>query len=81
MQLISHGISNDAVIPGGLAFVVTGSSTLISFSTSRNPYLGRNTVLNETKSVVLSCHDPDVPAHPRSPITPWYFPTPRPRCR
>jgi len=62
MRLCSQSFDNGATIPGELAFAVIDPASHIALSRNRNPHLAWGSVPDDTKSFVLTCHDPDVPS-------------------
>ena len=62
MKLWSHSFGNDSPIPGEFAFAVTDPASHVALSTNRNPHLAWSDLPAGTKSLVLICHDPDVPS-------------------
>jgi len=62
MQLTSDGFKDMAAIPGRFAFAVPDPAQHLKLSDNRNPQLGWSGVPAGTKSVVLICHDTDVPS-------------------
>lgn len=62
MELWSHSFNDGAFIPGEFAFAVPHPETRITLSANHNPHLGWDEPPAGTKSLVLICHDPDVPS-------------------
>jgi Raf kinase inhibitor-like YbhB/YbcL family protein len=62
MKLISKSISHNEPVPGRCAFAVQGDP--IDFSDNKNPHVSWVDVPNDAESLVLICHDPDVPSKP-----------------
>lgn len=62
MQLWSDSFKDGAVIPGEFAFCVTDPGSHVALSANRNPHLAWRDVPAGTQSLVLICHDPDVPS-------------------
>lgn len=64
MKLTSSAFGDNQPIPGGCAFCVADPEKHVAMGTNRNPGLVWSEVPPETKSLVLVCHDPDVPSKP-----------------
>lgn len=62
MQLESSSFAAGAAIPGEFAFAVPDPKNHIALSHNRNPQLSWSGAPAGTKSLVLICHDPDVPS-------------------
>jgi phosphatidylethanolamine-binding protein (PEBP) family uncharacterized protein len=62
MQLSSRSFRDGGPIPGEFAFAVINPDNHVSPSDNRNPHLAWSDVPDGTKSLVLICHDPDVPS-------------------
>jgi Raf kinase inhibitor-like YbhB/YbcL family protein len=62
MKLTSGSFSDNGKIPGDNAFCVIDAKTHVSMSKNRNPDLSWSDLPAGTKSLVLICHDPDVPS-------------------
>jgi Raf kinase inhibitor-like YbhB/YbcL family protein len=62
MQLTSEGFKDMAAIPGRLAFAVPDPAQHVKLSDNRNPQLAWSGLPAGTKSLVLICHDTDVPS-------------------
>lgn len=62
MKLYSDSFNDGAAIPGEFAFAVAGSDEPIALSSNRNPHLRWEDVPAGTQSLLLVCHDPDVPS-------------------
>ncbi|CAM3842206.1 hypothetical protein EV679_3222 [Kerstersia gyiorum] len=62
MQLISHSFKDGQSIPGEFAFAVPDAAQHIALSSNRNPHLAWSDVPAGTRSLVIVCHDPDVPS-------------------
>lgn len=62
MKLTSSCFSDNAPIPGECAFAVAHPETRIALSDNRNPDLEWSDVPGGTQSLVVVCHDPDVPS-------------------
>jgi len=64
MQIVSESFDHDGAIPGRCAFCVPDASGHVSLGGNKNPALSWSEVPEGTKSLVLLCHDPDVPSVP-----------------
>ena len=64
MKLTSKDFSDKGRIPGEFAFCVPDPKTHVTLSKNRNPDLSWSDLPAGTKSLVLVCHDPDVPSKP-----------------
>lgn len=64
MKLSSDSFRDGAAIPGHYAFAVPDPKAHIKPSQNRNPHLAWSDLPKGTQSVVLICHDPDVPSKP-----------------
>jgi Raf kinase inhibitor-like YbhB/YbcL family protein len=62
MKLWSDSFSDNGKIPGRLAFCVIDPATHATLSDNRNPHLAWSDVPDGTKSLVVICHDRDVPS-------------------
>jgi hypothetical protein len=62
MKLTSSSFQDGARIPGEFAFCVIEPRTHVTLSTNRNPHLAWSGLPRGTRSLVLICHDPDVPS-------------------
>ena len=62
MRLWSNSFANNARIPGEFAFAVIHPTDHVALSTNRNPHLAWSDLPANTGSLVLICHDPDVPS-------------------
>lgn len=62
MKLWSNSFDEGDTIPGDFAFCVIDPASHVRLSGNRNPHLAWNGVPEATKSLVLVCHDPDVPS-------------------
>lgn len=62
MKLISSCFSENGVIPGECAFAVPHPETRIALSSNVNPDLEWSDLPPGVQSLVLICHDPDVPS-------------------
>jgi Raf kinase inhibitor-like YbhB/YbcL family protein len=64
MKLFSKSFSNNARIPAEFAFCAPDPKTHVTLSKNRNPDLAWSDLPAGTKSLVLICHDTDVPSKP-----------------
>jgi len=64
MQLVSSSFSDGQAIPGDFAFCVPDEESHATFGGNRNPAFEWEGLPTETRSLVLICHDPDVPSQP-----------------
>nr|VFK25042.1 MAG: hypothetical protein BECKMB1821G_GA0114241_10119 [Candidatus Kentron sp. MB]VFK35433.1 MAG: hypothetical protein BECKMB1821I_GA0114274_11184 [Candidatus Kentron sp. MB]VFK77294.1 MAG: hypothetical protein BECKMB1821H_GA0114242_11203 [Candidatus Kentron sp. MB] len=64
MQLDCANFSNNQPIPGDHAFCVPDPKNHATFGGNKNPTLSWRDVPAEAKSLVLICHDSDVPSKP-----------------
>ena len=64
MQLTSSAFQDNQPIPGEYAFAVPDPQQHVTLSANRNPPLAWSDLPAGTKSLVLLCHDPDVPSKP-----------------
>jgi len=62
MKLWSDSFSDNGNIPGKLAFCVMDAKTHAALSDNRNPHLAWSGVPAGTQSLVVICHDRDVPS-------------------
>jgi Raf kinase inhibitor-like YbhB/YbcL family protein len=62
MRLWSDSFADGAWLPADLAFCVTDSVSHVTFSGNKNPHLAWAELPIGAKSLVLTCHDPDVPS-------------------
>lgn len=62
MKLWSNSFREGAVIPGECAFCVIDPGAHVRLSDNRNPHLAWSDVPDDAKSLVLICHDGDVPS-------------------
>lgn len=62
MELRSNSIVDGSDIPGEYAFCVPAPDTHVTLAPNRNPHLAWTDVPAGTRSLVLICHDPDVPS-------------------
>jgi len=64
MQLSSPDFQDQQAIPGEFAFGVPDPANHVALSANRNPTLRWSDLPAGTRSLVLICHDPDVPSRP-----------------
>ena len=64
MKLSSSGFRDGQAVPGANAFCVPDPLTHVALAENRNPALAWADLPEGTKSLVLICHDPDVPTVP-----------------
>ncbi|MEJ2385018.1 MAG: YbhB/YbcL family Raf kinase inhibitor-like protein [Xanthomonadales bacterium] len=64
MKLSSPNFSDGKPIPGGNAFCVQDPDNHVALADNRSPALAWSDLPAGTKSLVLVCHDPDVPTRP-----------------
>ena len=62
MKLWSNSFKDGAYLPGEFAFAVSHPETHLSLSANRNPHFAWEQLPAATQSLVLICHDPDVPS-------------------
>jgi len=62
MKLWSNSFADGAPIPGEFAFGVMHPTQHVALSANRNPHLAWSDLPAGTRSLVLVCHDPDVPS-------------------
>ena len=62
MQLTSSAFQDNQPIPGEYAFAVPDPQQHVTLSANRNPPLAWSDLPAGAKSLVLICHDPDVPS-------------------
>jgi Raf kinase inhibitor-like YbhB/YbcL family protein len=62
MKLMSLKFADNGKIPGDNAFCVIDPKTHVAMSQNRNPDLSWSDLPAGTQSLVLICHDPDVPS-------------------
>ncbi len=62
MNLTSDSFKDMGAIPGRCAFAVPDPNTHVRLSDNRNPHLAWSDLPAGTKSLVLICHDTDVPS-------------------
>ena len=64
MKFWSDSFADGAAIPGHHAFAVPDAASRIKLAANRNPHLAWSGLPKGTMSVVVLCHDPDVPTRP-----------------
>jgi Raf kinase inhibitor-like YbhB/YbcL family protein len=64
MQLTSTAFQNNQPIPAEYAFGIPDPANHVALSSNKNPPLAWQDLPEGTKSLVLICHDPDVPSKP-----------------
>ena len=64
MKLSSSSFRDGKPVPGTNAFCVPDPENHVSLAENRNPALAWEDIPPGTKSLVLICHDPDVPTKP-----------------
>lgn len=64
MKLSSSVLQNNQPIPGDYAFCIEDSQQHATLGSNRNPPFEWSQLPTGTKSLVLICHDPDVPTRP-----------------
>ncbi len=64
MKIISNSITEGRPVPGENAFCVPDPGNHVAFAPNRNPHLAWSGLPEGTRSLVLICHDPDVPSRP-----------------
>ena len=64
MELTSDSFDDGDAIPGEYAFCVPDADTHATFSDNLSPHLAWRDLPEGTESLVLICHDPDVPSKP-----------------
>ncbi|MBI4756073.1 MAG: YbhB/YbcL family Raf kinase inhibitor-like protein [Betaproteobacteria bacterium] len=62
MELRSNSFTDNAPIPGEFAFCIPATTGHVALSANRNPHLAWSGLPAGTRSLVLLCHDPDVPS-------------------
>jgi Raf kinase inhibitor-like YbhB/YbcL family protein len=66
MKLTSESFENDSPIPPACAFCNADPDNHVTLGQNKNPALSWSEVPEGTKSLVLICHDPDVPGKPNN---------------
>ena len=64
MKLSSSNFRDGQPIPGSNAFCVPDPQTHVTLADNRSPALAWDDLPAGTRSLVLVCHDPDVPTRP-----------------
>ena len=64
MKITSQSFTDNSAIPAEFAFCAPDAKTHCTLGANRNPHLAWSDVPTGTKSLVLLCHDPDVPSKP-----------------
>ena len=64
MKFWSDSFADGGAIAGHHAFAVPDATSRIKLSANRNPHLAWKDLPKGTMSVVILCHDPDVPSEP-----------------
>lgn len=64
MELTSSSFSDGGVIPGEFAFCLPDPESHVVLGANKNPHLAWSAPPQETRSLVVICHDPDVPTKP-----------------
>ena len=62
MELTTSAFANNGVIPAEFAFGAIDTATHVKLSGNRNPDLRWSGLPPGTRSLVVLCHDPDVPS-------------------
>lgn len=62
MRIWSDSFTDGADIPAACAFAVSDPDAHVKLSSNRNPHIAWDDVPTGTQSLVLICHDPDVPS-------------------
>jgi len=62
MRIWSESFGDGGEIPSECAFAVIDPETHVKLSSNRNPHIAWDEVPAGTQSLVLICHDPDVPS-------------------
>lgn len=62
MRIWSDSFSEGGVIPRECAFAVSDPASHVRLSSNRSPHIAWDDVPSGAKSLVLICHDPDVPS-------------------
>jgi len=64
MKLVSQSFADGARIPDDFAFCNPAETGHVRLGGNRNPHLSWSVLPDSTRSLVLICHDPDVPSRP-----------------
>lgn len=62
MKITSHSFADGGVIPGEFSFCIPHERNRVCLGANRNPHLAWSDPPPGTRSLVLICHDPDVPS-------------------
>jgi hypothetical protein len=62
MKLTSQSFTDNSPIPGEFAFCIPAETGHVCLGANRNPHLAWSGLPGGTRSLVLICHDPDVPS-------------------
>ena len=62
MELKSRSFADGGVIPGEYSFCLPHDKTHVCLGANRNPHLAWSGLPAGTRSLVMICHDPDVPS-------------------
>lgn len=62
MKIFSDSFTDGHSLPGEYAFAVADNVSHLRLSSNRNPHLAWSDLPAGTRSLVLVCHDPDVPS-------------------
>ncbi|HVC49898.1 MAG TPA: YbhB/YbcL family Raf kinase inhibitor-like protein [Burkholderiales bacterium] len=66
MEISVKGFDNGDWIPAEFAFCMKDTQNHIKLSANRNPHIHWRNVPDQTRSLALICHDPDVPNSPEN---------------
>ena len=64
MKLSSRSFVDEQPIPGDYAFCIPAADGHVTLAANRNPHFAWTHLPAGTRSLVLICHDPDVPSRP-----------------
>lgn len=64
MKLSSNSFADNGRIPGECAFCIPDAGSHVTLGGNRNPHLAWSDLPTGTRSLVLVCHDRDVPSKP-----------------
>ena len=62
MKISSRSLTDGQPIDGNYAFCVPAAEGHVALSSNRNPHIAWSDLPAGTRSLVLICHDPDVPS-------------------
>ena len=62
MKIVSKSMTDGQPIDGAFAFCVPAETGHVALSSNRNPHIAWSDLPEGTRSLVLICHDPDVPS-------------------